>query len=343
MISVIIPAYNRAALIGPCIESVLAQTYKDYEIIVVDDGSNDDLEKALKPYKDRIRYFYQDNGGAASARNSGLRKARGDAIAFLDSDDRWFKRKLEWQIKIMDRLPEVAFVHTDFSCDHKQRGWIGSYMREFFHEMPKYGLDHTTLYRNRLPLRDFDVEPGEKDVMVYWGNIADKVIMGPMFLLSSALIRRKCIDEAGEFDEKYRTAEDFDFFSRIALRYPVAYMDTQTLTYLRGHSDQLSSSRHQVETYRAWVDIVNKLWGKEQDCYAKDKKIIDWRLSHYYYSLGVACHDQREYPSALRAFSRSLRLNPLQRRIYLYTAHSMLKAAPGVCSLISRRGSRRNG
>lgn len=89
MVSVIIPVYNRAHYIKECLDSVLSQTYKDYEIIVVDDGSTDNVKEVLLPNMQQIRYIYKENGGAASARNVGIMHAKGDYIAWLDSDDRW--------------------------------------------------------------------------------------------------------------------------------------------------------------------------------------------------------------------------------------------------------------
>ncbi|MBM2835200.1 MAG: glycosyl transferase [Candidatus Brocadiaceae bacterium] len=94
-VSVVIPTYNRAPYVIMAIESVLAQSYQDYEIIVVDDGSTDGTRDVLEPYRDRIRYMYQDNKGVSAARNTGIQESRGEWIAFLDSDDEWLPNKLE--------------------------------------------------------------------------------------------------------------------------------------------------------------------------------------------------------------------------------------------------------
>lgn len=103
-VSVIIPAYNHAEFIGAAIDSVLAQTYRDFEIIVVNDGSSDDTEEVLRPYIERgqVRYINQENQGVAAARNRGAAQAAGEYFAFLDDDDRWPPDKLEWQVAAMD-------------------------------------------------------------------------------------------------------------------------------------------------------------------------------------------------------------------------------------------------
>ena len=113
-VSTIIPAYNAAKTIGRAVECVLAQTYHPAEILVIDDGSPDELAMALVPYQHRIRLIQKSNGGAASARNVGIDNARGDLIAFLDADDYWEPRKLELQVEIFRSHPEVGLVATRF-------------------------------------------------------------------------------------------------------------------------------------------------------------------------------------------------------------------------------------
>src|ERR1700722_8506374 len=114
-VSVVIPTYNRAATVPRAIESVLAQTVTDLEVIVVDDGSSDDTGKVLREmFGDRIRYYSQANQGASVARNKGVEEARGEWIAFLDSDDLWEKEKLEWQLKAVERFqPHCKVCYTD--------------------------------------------------------------------------------------------------------------------------------------------------------------------------------------------------------------------------------------
>ena len=114
-ISVVIPTYNRADKVLKSIESVLTQTVADLEVIVVDDGSSDDTERILAhTFRDRIRYYAQANQGASVARNKGIEEARGEWIAFLDSDDLWERDKIEWQLKALEQFgPECAACYTD--------------------------------------------------------------------------------------------------------------------------------------------------------------------------------------------------------------------------------------
>src|SRR4030042_1812239 len=112
-VSVIIPTYNRAHFILEAIQSVLAQTYADYEIIVVDDGSTDNTKDVLRTYGDKLKYFYQNNRGPAAARNLAISKSEGEYIAFLDSDDVWMPNRLEVQVPVLDDNPDLAFICSD--------------------------------------------------------------------------------------------------------------------------------------------------------------------------------------------------------------------------------------
>ena len=116
LVSVLIPTYNRAYIVEEAIESVLAQTYRPIEIIVVDDGSKDGTREALERFGDRIRYIYQDNAGLAAARNTGLAAARGEFVAFEDSDDVWVPWKLQAQVALMRHAPEIALSWTDMTA-----------------------------------------------------------------------------------------------------------------------------------------------------------------------------------------------------------------------------------
>src|SRR3990170_3473675 len=111
-VSVIIPAYNSARFLPEAIESVLAQTYKDYGIIVIDDGSTDNTKETLEPYFDKIKYIYQQNQGAASARNTAIRHSQGEYIAFLDADDVWLPEKLHIQVEYLNNNPGIAMVYS---------------------------------------------------------------------------------------------------------------------------------------------------------------------------------------------------------------------------------------
>ena len=110
LVSVIIPTYNSSQYIKEAIDSVLAQTYKNFEIIVIDDGSTDNTKEVLAPYLSVIKYIYKNNGGPASARNRGIKEANGEFVAFLDADDVWKPDRLARGVDILDQRPEVGLI-----------------------------------------------------------------------------------------------------------------------------------------------------------------------------------------------------------------------------------------
>ena len=112
-VSVIIPTYNRAEYLGEAIQSVFDQTFEDFEILIVDDGSTDDTQQLVLSFHDpRLRSFYQNNCGISAARNAAIRSADGEYIAFLDSDDVWLPELLESQVAVLDRRPEIGLVYA---------------------------------------------------------------------------------------------------------------------------------------------------------------------------------------------------------------------------------------
>lgn len=188
VVSVIIPAYNVAPFIGDTIRSVLAQTFSDYEVIIINDGSPDtvELEAVLESYLDRIVYLKQENRGAGAARNTGLRAARGEFVAFLDGDDEWLPNFLEKQLELIRSGPGYDLVYADaklFGNSPKARG--------------------TVMQR----------EPSEGPV-TFESLIAERCLVNT----SSVLARREPILEVGLFDETLRNSQDFDLWVRLAKR-----------------------------------------------------------------------------------------------------------------------------
>lgn len=205
LVSVIIPAYNRAAWLNAAIDSVLDQTFKDYELIVIDDGSTDDTREILAAQADQVKYFYQPNAGPAAARNLGIRQAKSDLLAFLDSDDRWLKNKLQTQVDLMMKDPEVKICYTD-------EIWI----RQGVRVNPKkiHQKFSGWIYQQCLPL----------------------CIISP----SSVMIHREVLERVGLFDENFPVCEDYDLWLRISRYYPITFINKPLIIKNGGHQDQLS-------------------------------------------------------------------------------------------------------
>jgi len=210
LVSVIIPTYNRAHLLSRAIGSVLKQSYQDFELILVDDGSTDDTEKVVKGFHDeRVRYIsYEENRGGAAARNVGIQVAEGEYLAFLDSDDEWYLDKLERQLKVFEGLSsKFGVVYT------------GGYL---------IFPDDTKVY-----IPSDDLKPTSGDI--------HKDILERSFVNTvSALVRRECFDGAGLFDERLPSVQDRELWMRVSKRYYFHYLK-KPLYYAYAVPNRISS------------------------------------------------------------------------------------------------------
>ncbi len=213
MVSVVIPTYNYGQFVTEAVESALDQTYANREVIVVDDGSKDDTRERLAPYIGQIRYIYQDNQGLSAARNTGIRAAKGELIAFLDSDDIWHPSKLELQVRYLAEHPEVGLLGVGESSGF-QTEWVP--------------IDNGTPPAVRpVPLEQFVL----------------RTTFGP----SGMIIRKKCLDEVGMFDTALRSIEDRDLFIRVAHRFSAVRMDIPLFWY-RIHAGSMNTVAPTMET-----------------------------------------------------------------------------------------------
>jgi glycosyltransferase involved in cell wall biosynthesis len=186
-VSVVIPVFNSAHLIGAALDSVFAQTYREFEVVVVDDGSEDHapLTQVLAQWGPRIQCIRQPNGGPARARNTGIARAKGEFVAFLDADDKWLPEKLARQVEYFRRYPETGLLHTGVVGAAPSAAVPGA-PRQMFCE-----LFHTTFSVNTL----------------------------------TVMVPRRVLAEVGGFDERREIhVEDWDLWLRIAAQYPIGYL-----------------------------------------------------------------------------------------------------------------------
>ncbi len=191
LISVVIPTYNRGWILKEAVDSVLAQEYPAYEVIVVDDGSTDDTAAILAGYGNRITILRQENRGVSAARNRGVRKAGGNLLAFLDSDDLWLPGKLETQADFFQTHPEALICQTEET-------WV------------RNGRRVNPKTRHKKPS----------------GNIFEPSLELCLVSPSAVMLRRELFEEMGGFDERLPACEDYDIWLRIGCQYPVHLIDT---------------------------------------------------------------------------------------------------------------------
>jgi len=196
LVYVILPVHNRETWVGRAIDSVLAQTYQPIEVIVVDDGSTDGTGRILERFGDQITILTQPHAGAYVARNLGIRHARGELVAFIDSDDAWLPDKLTLQVPLTHR---AALVYGD--------------------------AIHMTAERTRRRRTCFRVSPPQR------GRVAAGFAWANFVPTTTVLVRRRCLDEAGGFSEASEISSDSLLWFRIALRHELDYVDRPVAEY----------------------------------------------------------------------------------------------------------------
>ena len=221
--SVIIPAYNRKYFLKIAVESVLSQSFQDFELIIVDDGSTDSTKTLIKEYLNfsrKIHYLYQENKGPASARNKGIKKAKGEFICFLDSDDRYRINKLEITYEFIKKFPQFKIFHTEEIWYRK-----GSL----------------------LPQKKIHKKPE--------GFVFRKALRLCCISISTCAIHKSIFSEIGLFDENMPVCEDYDFWLRVTSCYPVKLIPHYLTIKEGGHSDQQSKKYSSLDKYRIYAII----------------------------------------------------------------------------------------
>ncbi len=251
LVSVVVPTFNRAHLIGRTIGSVLAQSYPALEVIVVDDGSTDDTRETIaRDYGDdaRVRYVYKQNGGPASARNTGFAQSRGEYVALLDSDDTWYPWKLELQIGCMQRDRSLGMTWTDMTMvDADGKIVDPAYLRRMYHAYRSFPNER--LFEHSLPLADVAPELAQVTgtARLRTGNLFSKMIMGNLVHTSTVVLRRERLERVVGFNESLRySGEDYDFHLRTCREGPVGLLDIPAIRYQQGLPDQLTASRYRI-------------------------------------------------------------------------------------------------
>jgi len=242
-VSVIIPAYKVAGFIKETIESVLAQTFSNHEILVINDGSPDtpELENVLAPYQDKIRYVKQENKGAGAARNAGLRLARGQYVAFLDGDDAWYPLFLEKQLELIKSNGGYDLVYAN-ALFVGSSVWMGkTYM-------------------------DRDPSNGPATLEALIGERCHVITSG-------VLAHREPIIEVGLFDESLRNSQDFDLWVRIAKR-PDARLNYQRTVLLRHRIHAGSLASDGIKSVEGELKVLNKV-RKWQDLTASERTTLE--------------------------------------------------------------------
>ena len=265
-ISIIIPTYNYGRFIGRALNSVLSQSYQDYEIIVVDDASTDDTKNIISQYTDkRIRYIRHDiNRGPSAARNTGIKSSKGEFIAFLDSDDEWEPDKLYHQINLFRN------ASSDIGCVYCGARYV-----------------------NMMTMAQTDFYPR------FRGNIIEPLLTANVIsgCDSTLMVRKKCFDEIGLFDEEMQSSEDWDMWLRIVQFYKIDYVNIILVT-LWQHDENISTNMDRTIKGREF------LLKKNENLY----NFYPYIHSLQYYHLGILCYKNNFMAKGRRHFLEAFSL-----------------------------------
>ncbi|MFH0702008.1 MAG: glycosyltransferase [bacterium] len=223
-VSIIVTTYNRKHYLKDTLDSVFNQTFNDFELIIIDDGSTDETKELIKLYKcQRIKYFYQNNSGLNAARNAGINLACGEFLAFLDSDDIWLPTKLEKQVNILEKYPDICLV-----------------------------------YCGTLLINEENKIIGQKPLVQYGGYVLNKLIFTNfLYNGSCVLFRSSCLDKVGLFDISIKRMTDWEFYLRFALYYRFYGINEYLLKY-RIHRQTMSSDFKSYEN--SGFKILDKIF-----------------------------------------------------------------------------------
>jgi glycosyltransferase involved in cell wall biosynthesis len=274
-ISVVIPTFNRAALIHRAVNSALAVTADGDEIIVADDGSTDGTEEVLRAYGERIRYLRVAHGGAGAARNHGIQAARNELIAFLDSDDEWLPDKLYLQRTVMEQNPRVVFCCSDFAGRQEDGTVIPHYLARWHQDARAWdeilgpGLWFSALAA--LP-------PDRADFRVHLGSLYLAEMESDYVATSTLLVRRELAGANLRFAEDLAISEDKACFGRLARTGLAAYLDCDT-AYQWQHAGPRVSDANGHAFASARIKLLEEIWGQDPEFRAQHGERLERALT----------------------------------------------------------------
>jgi glycosyltransferase involved in cell wall biosynthesis len=340
LVSVVIPAYNAAATLPDTLDSVLAQTYRNVEIIVVDDGSRDGTPDVLARYAPRVRVLRQANGGLAAARNTGLAAARGQLIALLDADDLCEAERIGAQVALMAARPDVVLSGTEFSCFDDNGVVAGRFARQYYSRLGAAANGPAAFFAEnaRVDISAWLARPpaAPVDMPVLVGDVYRHLALGNFIHPPTVMFRRELMARVGVFDRAIPNCCDWEWLVRAARAGKFAFIDRPLLRYRRSMA-QMSGPRHKLQLYS---DILANLRQFAHD----DPALRRWGGRAYRRALGSASLDlagalvETDRLRALGLLARAASLGVVDRSALRHLAKA-LAPTPLVHYIQSRRAA----
>ncbi len=295
LVSIIVPAFNCADYITDSIESALEQDYPNKEIIVIDDGSTDSTPEVLSGFDGKITLIQQQNSGSAVARNTGIQAAKGDFIAFLDSDDLWFPGKLTLQVEYLNAHPDIGLVYHDWMV------W----------EMNQEGT-YPPLCAPELPVGKPETDNSNS------GWIYERLFSESIIHTTSAMLRRDLVEKAGLFDTELRKGQDYEYWFRIS-RYTRVSKLKAVLSAYRINPQSVTCRPSTVNYAALVIEKVLSRWGRTgPDDIEVPRSLIRRRLATVWFDYAYLHYRQGNPWIATRAFSQAIFNAPFRIKSWIY-------------------------
>lgn len=334
-VSVVMPAYNRAGEIGEALESVLAQDFEDFEVVVVDDGSTDDTAAIAAKFGPAVQVLRQPNGGVSAARNTGLKATRGELIAYCDADDVQFPFRLALQAAALDRFPQAGLLAADFSTwidgqvtarSHLRSRWLGPSTRPLDQDLRRVFAEVHRGTSLGLPL-----PAQEPEVDLYFGRAEALVALLHCTWGCAMMFRRRAAARVGDHVPNLRAYDDWYLASKISRQQPLLFLDLPVCKY-RWHGEQLTGRpRLNAESY-LWV--IENVWAADRAFAGTHPALVQKLLGTAHHDLGRISAREGKWAEAEAHHRQAIRHWPPLRRAWANLALSALHhRAPSLATL----------
>lgn len=306
-ISIVIPTYNSATMLPDALRSLLAQTVRPTEIIVVDDGSVDDTSHVLEQFGDAVTIIRQDNGGLASARHTGIAAAKGDFVALMDADDLCVPERLAVQSAFLEANPEVLLCATDFSAFDDAGLVADSFAATYYSAVQDCALGIFGIFPTRDTLvvsEEVLLSGAVRSVSCCYGLVYEKLALGNFLHPPTVMFRRSVINLVGNYDLDSRSMCDWDWFIRVSRAGPVGYIARPLLRY-RLSSMQMSSKHYWARRCSDTLHIFERTIHRDPDLYLQLKREFEMKVGGYCLDSADAVSDE-DGAASLRWLWRSI-------------------------------------
>lgn len=273
--TVILPCHNGARWVSKAIESVLAQTWEHFELIIIDDGSTDNSRDEIAPYlsDNRVHYIHQSNRGFSGAINRGIEESKGDFVGFIGQDDLWMPNKLEMQVKYLNKHGHIDLVFANYySIDS-----AGQILREIKAKVPDFCSRQ---------------------------EVIERLFLGNFIGFETVLLKCMCFDKVGFFDERMIAFSDHDLWLRIAGNFNIGYLDKQ-LVKKREHDFQLSKAELAFALRDEFLIVKKAI-----ELYPFLKKVEKEKLASLYYAIGIVLLQKGDYKKAKQDLVKAIIYQP---------------------------------